>query len=390
MNILDCGTNAHKHCKDRVVMECRPKRNIGVTRQASSSGNVPIPETEPQKRNSFRKRAAQKQEETQNEAYGDIFLSDDSATSNEDTCTKMNTLMNSKIIDDETNYGSFEANTLITPNTNSKLNESFEQCPSVTSVNTQRTNRHRRYKKFSKRRKSLPSQGSSNEEPHPVTLIPRGPLICSNSESLNSWLPDKFAGSLNTTNTSNLSSVSSNLNNPDYEMSCNTSFNSGNNNSNIIRHTSNTKTSTLSNQDSYLKCPNITVDSHSPTTIAKVITKPKNRNNTTFRSKIPSTVDYDVNIIKTTIYNTSSSHTSGQQQTASTSSMSSSRPILGSQQYRSRIESDLYLNDCIDDYQIDDEVIDTTTYSSNDDDNNEIIQKLKEAEKVKIFQDFML
>lgn len=48
------------------------------------------------------------------------------------------------------------------------------------------------YKKTPKRRKSLPSQCSSSDEVHPsVPLIPRGPLICYNSESLDNWLPDR-------------------------------------------------------------------------------------------------------------------------------------------------------------------------------------------------------
>lgn len=49
---------------------------------------------------------------------------------------------------------------------------------------TSRPQRHVFKKANSKRRKSLPSQNSSNEAEHQtVTLIPRGPLICSNNES---------------------------------------------------------------------------------------------------------------------------------------------------------------------------------------------------------------
>ena len=413
------------------------------------------------KRSSFHKRSAvNKQVSTQTEPYEDLFLSDDSnASSNEDQCTRLNTLINSNTkllttvtsVDDSMHqhYGSFDSNTLVS----SKISESFDHTTATagaattpnstnnpTNVNTQRNNRHRRYKKFSKRRKSLPSQGSSNEEPHPVTLIPRGPLICSNSE--NNWLPDRFStgatsgGSLN---------YSSSINNCDYDTSSNMSIcnnnnnnnqNNNNNNSSNLSSVNNTplnsnnpiinsismssssnnnsntnlsvslstgliggggSVSTVSTMpDSILKPSSLCLDS-SPKT--KIITKPKNKNTITFRSPIPSTVNYDVNIIKTTVYNNTSNSiktsadlsaaaiggcgSGGSNTPTTTSNVTPSTSLIANKKCRSRLESDFYLNDYIDDYQLDDEVIDTGTNSSLDEDNNDIILKLKEAEKVR-------
>jgi hypothetical protein len=376
-------------------MECRPKRTIGLTRQISNSGTETAAA---RKRSSFHKRAssAHKQASTQTEPYEDLFLSDESASSNEDNCTNVNTLINSKtIIDDNTtqttSFGSFETSSI--PN---KISESFDpnnnnnnnNTSSTSTINTQRNNRHRRYKKFSKRRKSLPSQGSSNEEPHPVTLIPRGPLICSNNE--NNWLPDRFS-LLNYS-----SSIINNSISCDYDTSSNISINNNNNNnnnkiSNISNNNNNNTLVTSDNSnsnlsitpststfpDSILKPSSLSFDISSSSPKTKIITKQKNKNSITFRSPIPSTVNYDVNIIKTTVYNTSSNtHT-----VSKTVELGASSSNIASKKYCSRIESDFYLNDFIDD----DEVIDTGTYSSNDDDSNDIMFKLKEAEKVCYF-----
>ena len=34
--VTDCGINAHKHCKDLVVMECRSKANVACNRRLDS------------------------------------------------------------------------------------------------------------------------------------------------------------------------------------------------------------------------------------------------------------------------------------------------------------------------------------------------------------------
>ena len=353
-------------------MECRSKRSMGLTRQVSNAGTEVA-----RKRASFQKRSSiNKQASTQTEPYEDIFLSDDSGSSNEDANTNMNTLLNSKNqinnnYEDATPYESFETNILIPD----KINESFDQIASNNNNNsnnsslnsatltTQRTTRHRRYKKFSKRRKSLPSQGSSNEEPHTVTLIPRGPLICSNNE--NNWLPDRFSGSLVNTSCDHEAynskiSYNSNSNNSN---SCNTAIASVNTSTSNLSITP----STISTATDPLVKPSIDNNNQiasSPQT--KIITKSKSKNNSIkFCSSIPSTVNYDVNIIKTTVYNATNS---------SKSTLTDSKKIC------SRMESDFYLNDFIDDYHLDD---DTGMYSSNEDDpTNDIMKKLKEVEKV--------
>ena len=34
--VSDCGINAHKHCKDLVVMECRSKASVACNRRLDS------------------------------------------------------------------------------------------------------------------------------------------------------------------------------------------------------------------------------------------------------------------------------------------------------------------------------------------------------------------
>ena len=381
-------------------MECRTKR-IGFTRQISNSGT----EVE-RKRATFQKRSSvNKQASTQTEQNDDFFLSEESMSSNEDQNTNTHTLSNSKT---QHNYEeqdeSYEPQLVIPV----KLNQiSFDQSHNTNIISnnnltlnatgtSQRNNRQRRYKKFSKRRKSLPSQGSSNEEPHVVTLIPRGPLICSNSE--NNWLPEKFSNSsiVNSSiscdyDTNSIISINSHINNKLNSNKINSSDDNKNNCININKTNINliasntTSTSNLSITPSIstipdstnINYPGLTIDippSSSPKT--KIITKTKSKNSSSIAYRnpiqIPSTVNYDVNIIKTTVYNGYNSKV-----------FDSNVPNMNrNKAYCSKIESDFYLNDMFDDYQLDDEIIGTGSYSSNEDETNEIILKLKEAEKV--------
>jgi hypothetical protein len=171
------------------VIECRSKRNFSLPRQASTSGTEKA-----SSRSSNRDHPKLKQKGTQTETYDELFMSDDSMTSNEDTGTSKqssNTL--------------FSSNTLIDNNNNNNSDDwAYDSVKANAGSNTlehitasSRANRPSAYKKPPKRRKSLPSQCSTNDEPHTVTLIPRGPLICSNLENLESWLPDRlFASSV--------------------------------------------------------------------------------------------------------------------------------------------------------------------------------------------------
>lgn len=159
----DCGISAHRLCKERVVIECRPKRTtnhlniVAAGRNSFAYSNLDNTSTTLRNRSisnrsSARKKISFKQKSTQTDIYDDLFLSDDSLTSNEEN--------------------------------NNKTTQGTENDYSFTY--TQRTTRRNFTKKSAnKRRKSMPPQNSSCAiEQHVVTLIPRGPLICSNNEGL--------------------------------------------------------------------------------------------------------------------------------------------------------------------------------------------------------------
>mgnify|MGYP002377865086 FL=1 len=73
----DCGINAHRHCKDQVVMECRQKRPHTVNKQGSVTDSRPS-------RNSFRIRKTRKQKATQTE---DINFSSSTSSATSESCT---------------------------------------------------------------------------------------------------------------------------------------------------------------------------------------------------------------------------------------------------------------------------------------------------------------
>ena len=152
-----------------------------------------------------------KQKSTQTDTYDDLFMSDESISSNEETTinNRSSSPLSSKQVSSlvvTTNDWLFDsidkASNTGHENNHSHQNQhnhhhSHHNHNQTTSVK----NRHRPYKKTPKRRKSLPSQCSplvvnangvvNAIEPHTsVTLIPRGPLICSNLENLDSWLPE--------------------------------------------------------------------------------------------------------------------------------------------------------------------------------------------------------
>ncbi|CAF0878516.1 unnamed protein product [Didymodactylos carnosus] len=156
----DCGINAHRHCKDMVVMECRSKRTQSVHKQGSVSDSRTS-------RHSFRIRKACKQKATQTD---DLNFSSSSGTS--ESCTTSS--------DDEPQ-----------PQPAEKASSShYWNLRKPTSF---------------KLRKQLLSD--SNEDyyyyTHPTSpllpqppisasqqLIPRGPLIC--SDSFDKWSDSQF------------------------------------------------------------------------------------------------------------------------------------------------------------------------------------------------------
>ena len=74
----DCGINAHRHCKDQVVMECRQKRLNPVNKQGSVTDSRPS-------RSSFRIRKTRKQKGTQTEDIN--FPSSCSSSETSESCT---------------------------------------------------------------------------------------------------------------------------------------------------------------------------------------------------------------------------------------------------------------------------------------------------------------
>ncbi|UJR28655.1 hypothetical protein I4U23_009885 [Adineta vaga] len=74
----DCGINAHRHCKDQVVMECRQKRSNQVNKQSSMGDSR-------SGRNSFRIRKTRKQKGTQTEDFN--FSSTTSSSASSESCT---------------------------------------------------------------------------------------------------------------------------------------------------------------------------------------------------------------------------------------------------------------------------------------------------------------
>ncbi len=168
-HFLDCGINAHRHCKDQVVMECRQKRPQLINKQSSVTDPRPS-------RNSFRIRKTRKQKSTQTEDTNYSSSSSSSATS--ESCTSSSDdeqqQPQPEIIDKSTHYNRWH---LRKPSSSKRRKQvlsdsnddyyythppSPQQANSLTTITT--TN----------------SSTSTNIIPT-QQLIPRGPLICSDS-----------------------------------------------------------------------------------------------------------------------------------------------------------------------------------------------------------------
>lgn len=307
----DCGINAHRVCKDRVVIECRSKRNYSIPRQSSNSGNESgtIRNRSSSNRSSTRDHPKVKQKATQTETYDDLFMSDDSASSNEcinDDNDSSNTLYSSITLVENQNDWS--------PDDNASPSKPYDNSSHHSNNHgsvTQRTNRHRLHKKSPKRRKSLPSQVSSNDEPHTsvITLIPRGPLICSNSENLESWLPDRlFHKNFNNNNTLNNTLLNSAANTASTTSSITT------NNSNINLLDSNA--SSLASNDNETSDKNTDHDDSSVKSDSEC-----NTSLTTLSSTGNKSVLKDISTVpKLTVTNTIESSTSNLYMSSKTSS----------------------------------------------------------------------
>ena len=168
---LDCGINAHRHCKDQVVMECRQKRPNPVNKQGSVSDSRPS-------RSSFRIRKTRKQKATQTEDIN--FSSSTSSSATSESCTNSS--------DDE------------------QQQQQQQQPPTPASAMHDKSSQqqqpphswHLRKPSSHKHRKAILSDSNDDyyythppspqqqqliaaSNPPAQQLIPRGPLICSDS-----------------------------------------------------------------------------------------------------------------------------------------------------------------------------------------------------------------
>jgi hypothetical protein len=166
---LDCGINAHRHCKDQVVMECRQKRQHQVNKQGSVTDSRPS-------RSSFRIRKTRKQKGTQTE---DINFSSSSSSATSESCTSSSDneqqQPHQQIIDKSTHHHywhlrkppSLKHRKQVLSDSNDDYYythppPSPQQASSLTTITT------------------VNSSTSTNIIPT-QQLIPRGPLICSDS-----------------------------------------------------------------------------------------------------------------------------------------------------------------------------------------------------------------
>lgn len=202
---LDCGINAHRHCKDQVVMECRQKRSHQVNKQGSVTDSRAT-------RSSTRVRKSRKQKATQTEDINFSSTSSSSATS--ESCTSSSDedqpshhLQNSHLNDKTSHHypwhlrkpSSLKRRKQISSDSNDDYYythpPSPQQATSLTTITSvTMTN----------------SSTSTNPIPAPQ-LIPRGPLIC--SDSFEKWNDRCFTWNRTTLPPSNLlSSISTSSN----------------------------------------------------------------------------------------------------------------------------------------------------------------------------------
>ncbi|CAF4314213.1 unnamed protein product, partial [Rotaria sp. Silwood2] len=164
----DCGINAHRHCKDQVVMECRQKRQHPVNKQGSVSDSRPS-------RSSFRIRKTRKQKATQTEDIN--FSSSTSSSATSESCSsssddEQQTINHDKSIHHHHHQwhlrkpSSLKHRKPILSDSNDEYYYTHPSSPQqqITTNNNNNNN-----------------NVSANFIPIAQQLIPRGPLICSDS-----------------------------------------------------------------------------------------------------------------------------------------------------------------------------------------------------------------
>ncbi len=198
----------------------------------------------------------------------------------------------------------------------------------------------KRFTKFSKRRKSLPS-GSSNEEHHPIALIPRGPLICSNTDNLKNWLPS--ASTQNET-----------TNKPTIKPSEQNTSKSDNDEKNEER---------LDSDEVFCTSKSLT-------------TRPRNLT----IGHLPESLNYDMNIIKTAFYNSTPPVNKINRFNEDPNNLMAN---LNLKKDARRIGSDSCYNDFVGFFHLDDDIVDE---SSTEDEKFSIMKRLIEEKNVSVFE----
>ena len=345
----DCGISAHRLCKERVVIECRPKRannnnlTIAPTRNSfaytsnldSSSSILRNRSISISNRSSGRKKISFKQKSTQTDIYDDLFLSDDSLTSNEES---------NLIPIDNSNADHLRKHQTQSIDTNTIT--SFTDSIINSATYTQRTaRRHLTKKSTNKRRKSMPPQNSFTIEQHAVTLIPRGPLICSNNESgLETHFFGKHLYSTGKNDNAFMLNQKIIINKQKQQKPYNLSLDN-----NSINETTSQQTKTLASPEIF---------DHEPSLIKTMDSK----STSTTNEQQPKTT-----IIKSTEENQSNLTEMSDLATASS---------------RSMIYSDYEINEYIGKFKDDDNLIDDAFSSNSNEEDNDVFYKLKEEGEV--------
>ncbi|CAF3777130.1 unnamed protein product [Rotaria socialis] len=174
----DCGINAHRHCKDQVVMECRQKRQHPVNKQGSVSDSRPS-------RSSFRIRKTRKQKATQTEDIN--FSSSTSSQGTSESCTSSSDEEHHTINNDKSTHHQQwhlrKPSSLKHRKTNfSDSNEEYYYTHPPSPLPQQQQQQQQQI--------AINNNIPGNVIPMAQQLIPRGPLIC--SDSFEKWNDRSF------------------------------------------------------------------------------------------------------------------------------------------------------------------------------------------------------
>jgi hypothetical protein len=191
---VDCSINAHRHCKDQVVMECRQKRQHTTNKHGSVHDSRST-------RSSVRVRKTRKQKATQTEDLNFSSTSSSSGTSESCTSSSEDEQQQQPIVDKAPHHyswhlrkpSSLKRRKQISSDSNDDHYYTHPPSPQPASSLTTITT-------------SLASTTTSTNPTPALQLIPRGPLIC--SDSFEKWNDRCFTWNRPLAPTTLLSSVS--------------------------------------------------------------------------------------------------------------------------------------------------------------------------------------